>query len=169
MMLDNRVTQAEFAELVGVTQPRVAQLIANNVLPRDGTARAWLRMYCERLRAEAAGRADSELSSARARLADAQAQRAERRNKVESGEFAAVGLLEVVLSHVARQIVARLDSLVPQIKRRVPDMPAAALATIEAELAACRTLCANANIADAERLEREEASLADDASDASGA
>jgi len=88
-------------------------------------------------------------------VARATAEKLEMANKVTKREFAPVPFLEIVLGHVARQISTRLDALVPHIRRRLPDLPASVLAQISAEVAACRELCAAANLADADRLARE--------------
>lgn len=155
MNLDEPIRQVEFAELVGVSEAAVSQWLAEGIIERGATGRSWVQSYCNRLREEAAGRSGV-LSQASAALKVAQRHEVELRLAVKRREYAPVGLLEVVLGHVARQVATRLDALVPQLKRRLPDLPAAALVAIEEELAACRALCASANIADAERLEREE-------------
>lgn len=154
--LDSRMTQLGFGGLVGVSQQAVSDLVSRGVLHDGDTARTWLLAYCAHIRAMAAGRdADGELSTERARVARATAEKLERANAVSRREFAPVGLLEIVLADIARQVATRLDAVVPQIRRRLPDLPAAVLAQIAAELAACRELCAAANLADAERLVRE--------------
>lgn len=154
--LDSPMTQAAFGALVGISQPAVSDLLSRDVMRPGDTARAWLLAYCEQLRAVAAGRdPDGELSIERARVARATAEKLEMANKVTKREFAPVPFLEVVLGHVARQISTRLDALVPHIRRRLPDLPASVLAQISAEVAACRELCANATLADADRLARD--------------
>lgn len=60
MDLDGRARQVEFAALVGVSQPAIAEHVKSGLLPKGGTYREWLRAYCERLREQAAGRAQSE-------------------------------------------------------------------------------------------------------------
>lgn len=162
MNLDGPILQVEFAELVGVSEAAVSQWLAEGVIERGATGRAWIQAYCSRLREEAAGRS-GELSRASAELKIAQRQEVELRLAIKRREFAPVGLLEIVVGHVARQIATRLDALVPQLKRRMPDLPPAAIAAIEAELATCRELCADANLAEADRLEREEEAAGEDA------
>lgn len=154
--LDRPMTQAAFGALVGISQPAVSDLLSRDVLRAGDAGGAWLLAYCEHLRTVAAGRdPDGELSVERARVARATAEKLEMANKVTKREFAPVPFLEVVLGHVARQISTRLDAMVPHIRRRLPDLPASVLAQIAAEVAACRELCANANLADADRLARD--------------
>jgi len=64
--------------------------------------------------------------------------------------------LEIVLGDIARQIATRLDALVPQVRRVLPDLPASVIAQLSAEVAACRELCAAANLRDADRLQRDD-------------
>lgn len=68
MGIDEPIKQSEFADLVGIAQSRVSELVGKKVLPRDGTGRAWLVAYCAHLRAIAAGRA-GELDLAQERAA----------------------------------------------------------------------------------------------------
>lgn len=154
--LDCRWTQSAFGTFVGVSQQAVSDLVQRGVLRADATAREWLMAYLEHLRQVAAGRApDGELSTERARVARATAEKLERQNAVARGEYAPLGVLELVLSHLARQIATRLDALVPQIKRRHPEVHARVLQQIAAEIQVCRELCAGINLQDAERLARE--------------
>lgn len=153
MGLDQPVTQAVFGALVGISQQAVSDLVARGALRTGDTARTWLLAYCEQLRTVAAGRdPDGELSSERARVARATAEKIEMANSITKREFAPVALLEVVLGDIARQISTRLDALVPHIRRRLPDLQASVLTQISAEIAACRDLCAAANLADADKL-----------------
>ncbi|HNB46918.1 MAG TPA: hypothetical protein PLL72_22255, partial [Burkholderiaceae bacterium] len=48
------------------------------------------------------------------------------------------------------------DALVPQVRRVLPDLPASVIAQLSAEVAACRELCASANLRDADRLQRDD-------------
>ena len=55
-MLDlaSPVTQARFAEVVGITQPAVSDLCARDILREGGSVGEWLHDYCARLREQAA-------------------------------------------------------------------------------------------------------------------
>jgi len=48
-------TQEQFAQLVGITQPQVSQLIAKGVLTRKDGLSKWLLQYTKNLREQAAG------------------------------------------------------------------------------------------------------------------
>jgi hypothetical protein len=60
VVLDHVATQDAFAAMVGITQPRVAALLAEGILPRGGTLAAWLLAYTERLREQAREALDAE-------------------------------------------------------------------------------------------------------------
>lgn len=68
--LDQSITQAEFADLVGTSQQAISKHFSSGVLGAEQTCRQWLLAYCERLREEAAGRVQSD---ARERRDQAQA------------------------------------------------------------------------------------------------
>lgn len=157
------MTQAEFGLLVGITQQAVSDLMGRDVLRKGDAPRAWLVSYCEHLRAVASGRdPDGELATERARVSRATADKIEMQNAVTRREYAPVAVLEVVLGDVARRISTRLDAMVPQIKRRLPDLPATAINMLATEVAACRDICASVNLADADRLDADEDEPADE-------
>ena len=56
MNLDTTCTQAQFGELVGISQPAVSDLLTREVIQPGATAGAWLIDYCAHLREQAAGR-----------------------------------------------------------------------------------------------------------------
>jgi terminase small subunit / prophage DNA-packing protein len=150
-------TQAEFGALVGVSQQAVSEMLQRGVLRDGDTASAWLVGYCAHLRTVASGRdVDSELSSQRTRVARETADKLALENAVSRREFAPIALLESVLADVARQVSIRLDSLAPLIKRRLPDLPAAAVAQIEAEVSLCREICAAVNLQSADDADDDE-------------
>ena len=99
---------------------------------------------------QAAGRdVDGNLTRERARLAKENADKVARENAVARGEYAPLAVLEAALGHVARQLATQLDSVVPTLRRRHPDLPAAALRQVADVLIQCRELCAQTNLADA--------------------
>lgn len=59
MDLNAPAKQTEFASLVGTSQQAVAKHVAGGLLERDASYAVWLIAYCEKLRTEAAGRAQS--------------------------------------------------------------------------------------------------------------
>ena len=85
------ITQAEFAVIIGVSEAKVSQLVAEGVIQRGQIAHMWLLEYCERLREVAAGRASVEaggldLVQERAALARSQREAQEIKNAVARGE-----------------------------------------------------------------------------------
>lgn len=97
MLSDDAVTQGRFAELIGISQPAVSDLLKRGVLSRDATATTWLLEYCTNLREQAAGRqADGGLNLAteRARLSRAQADIAELNLRERRGELVPIAGLE---------------------------------------------------------------------------
>ena len=126
--LDAPISQAEFAQIVGVSEARVSQLISEGVIVRGDTAHSWLLGYSERLRDQAAGRASSalgglDLVQERAALAREQREGLSIKNAVARKEFAAVGLLADVLGMAASAVVDRFDQLESVLKKSSPDLP----------------------------------------------
>ncbi len=131
------IRQEDFAAVVGISQPRVAQLVAEGVLPRDGTAAQWLLAYCERLREQAAGRGQ-ELTIERAALARSQRIGQEIKNAVAQGEYAPIGLLADALAEASASVAARFDSLAAQLQRRFPQLTEEDRAQLVSMIAAAR-------------------------------
>lgn len=122
-----RVRQADFAELVGISQQAVSQLIQKGALEPGDTLGRWILDYCDRLRDQAAGRdADGSLSKERAALARTQRVGQEIRNAKEMGEWAPIGLLADVLALAASAVTDRFDSLEGAIRKACPDLPGTA-------------------------------------------
>lgn len=140
-MLNRRITQAEFGDLVGISQPAVSDLAKRGVLKPDGSAAAWLLAYCERLREEAAGRA-GRLAESRAALDDERRIEIAMRNAIKRREYVPVVVIEQVLAKVGRQIAGIFDGFVPAIRLRWPEVTSDQLRLIEAELARARNLAA---------------------------
>lgn len=127
-LLERSISQAEFAQLIGVSEARVSQLVSEGVIARGETAQAWLLGYCERLRDQAAGRAGAEaggldLVQERAALAREQRIGQAIKNQVARKEYAEVGLLADVLARAASAVVDRFDQLEGTLRKAVPDLP----------------------------------------------
>lgn len=135
--LTKTMTQEGFAALVGVTQPRVAQLLADGTLQPSGTAALWLLQYCERLREQAAGRGQ-ELTIERAALARAQRIGQELKNAVTQGEYAPIGLLADVLAAASAAVVDRFDALTGELSRMCPHLDDASRAVVLSVIASAR-------------------------------
>ena len=128
--------------MVGLSEAKVSQLVADGVLPRGGTAHGWLLAYCGRLREVAAGRASEEgglnLVQERAALARSQREAQELKNAVARGEYAPVGLLTAVLGQAASAVVDRLEHLDGALVKACPALPDDARAVITQVIASAR-------------------------------
>jgi len=137
------ITQAEFAAVIGVSEAKVSQLVAEGVIERGQSAHAWLLAYCERLREVAAGRASGELGGLdlvqeRAALARSQREAQEIKNAVARGEFAPIGLLADVLGMASSAVVDRFEQLEGALRKACPDLPDEAKATLQQVIANAR-------------------------------
>lgn len=120
------ISQAEFAQIVGISEARVSTLISEGVLTKGDNAHGWLLGYCERLRDMAAGRASVgglDLVQERAALARSQREAQELKNAVARGEFAPIGLLADVLGEASSAVVDRMDQIEGQLRKACPDLP----------------------------------------------
>lgn len=147
--LDQVVSQAEFAQIIGVSEARVSQLVGDGVIARGDTAAEWIVAYCERLRDVAAGRGsfdggELDLVQERAKLARAQTEGVELKNSVARGEYAPIKMLAEALATASQAVVERFDQLPGQLKRACPDLPEAAREQVMATVAAARNEWARA-------------------------
>lgn len=149
--LSEIVTQKQFGELVGISQPAVSDLLQRGVLTEGAICGAWLMSYCGHLRETAAGRAaagDLDLAGERAALARAQRERIEMQNAVTRGELAPVILIEEVLTKAASKVAGILDAIPGMIRRRVPLLTADDIDLISGEVAKARNTVAKMSLAD---------------------
>lgn len=165
MRLDQPCTQAQFGELLGITQQAVSGMVAGGVLIPGDTLKGWLQKYTAHLREKAAGR-DSEL--ARQRALDTQVSRqikeitlAEKRREVVP-----VGVLDMVLATVGRSIAAALEPLPGKLNRLCPDLTPEAVALAQREIAEACDMAVSASLDVLNEPEEEEG---DDAPDQNGA
>ena len=170
-LLEQAIAQAEFAQMIGVSEARVSQLLSEGVLARGETALEWNVAYCERLRDQAAGRLGAEvggldLVQERAALAREQREGQAIKNAVARREFAPVGLLADVLGRAASAVVDRFDQLEGVLRKAVPDLPDDAKTAVLQVIASAR----NEWIRSTERLvsEHVDAMLDADAVDEAG-
>lgn len=136
-------TQTALAELVGVTQPTISNLMTEGKIPATGTLGELLQAYCQRLRLQAAGRMGDEvggldLVQERAALAREQREGQAIRNAVARKEFAPVGLLADVLGMAASSVVDRFDQLEGALRKACPDLPDEAKTTLQQVIASAR-------------------------------
>lgn len=147
--LDLAMTQAEFGELVDVSQQAVSDLIARGVLSAGATAQVWLREYTGHLREVAAGRQSAgggDLVAERTRLAKEQADRIALQNAITKRELVPTGVLVDLVSGIATQVAVIFEALPGKIRREVPDLPSTALDAIARELARARNAVADMKI-----------------------
>ncbi len=140
--LDYEATQTALAELVGVTQPTISNLMTDGKLPSSGTLGELLLAYCARLRDQAAGRMGDtmglDLVQERAALAREQREGQAIKNAVARREFAPVGLLADVLGMAASSVVDRFDQLEGALRKACPDLPDEAKTTLQSVIASAR-------------------------------
>lgn len=133
------ITQADFAELVGLSEARVSQMLAERVLEEGATGQQWLISYCSRLRVQASGRdAEGNLAKERAALSRSQRLGQDIKNAVAQGEYAPIGLLGDVLAIASAAVVDRFDALPAALRKACPDLPAEARDSIAKTVASAR-------------------------------
>ena len=138
---DAPISQAEFAQLIGVSEARVSQLLSENVLTRGETAHEWLLAYCDRLRDQAAGRSGlggADLVLERALLTRSQREAQDLKNAVARGEYAPIGALADVLGMASSAVVDRMDQVEGQLRKACPELPEDARTTVLRVLADAR-------------------------------
>ena len=142
----DRMTQKEFAALIGRSEPMVVKHKAAGRLVMDGRL-VCVRASLVKIKAHTdpgrggdhAGKppanapwgaaSDSgiaEIVAERARLLREQADRIALQNAITRGEYAPVGLLADVLGLASSAVVERFDQLEGMLKKVVPDLPDAA-------------------------------------------
>lgn len=140
--LQRHITQAEFGELVGISQQAVSEFVKGAALG-PATAGEMLLAYCDRLREMAAGRASFEtggldLVQERAALAREQRIGYEIKNAIARGTYAPITLLSEVLATANQAVVERFEQLPSMLRKACPDMPEAARDQVMQSIAAAR-------------------------------
>ena len=135
-------SQTALAGLVGITQPAISAMVADGKIPAEGTLGEVLHAYCQRLRAQAAGRLGEtmglDLVQERAALAREQREGQAIKNAVARKEFAPVGLLADVLGMASSAVVDRFDQLEGSLRKACPDLSDDAKTTVQQVIAAAR-------------------------------
>jgi phage terminase Nu1 subunit (DNA packaging protein) len=142
-LLSQPCSQADFADMVGLSEARVSQLISDGVIPKGETAHNMLLAYCERLRDVKAGHGSFEgggldLVQERAALARSQREAQDLKNAVARGEYAPIGFLADVLGHASSAVVDRLDQIEGGLRKACPDIQDEVLATVMSFVASAR-------------------------------
>lgn len=145
--LHSTCTQAEFGDLVGMSQQATSDLLVRGVLSPGATAGQWLLAYTTHLREQAASRgADSELAFQRSELARVGRERAEIKLAEARREYAPVVLIEQVLAHVGRSISDVLEPVPDDIARQCPRMTAADLQLLRRWVDQARQIASTASL-----------------------
>lgn len=147
-MLDRVLTQTEFANLVGISQPAVSDLLTRNILRPGQTGATWLLRYTNHLREQAAGRgADGELAANRAAESATRNDLLQIKLKKARGEFAGVDVISQVLAYIGSQIASKLEPLPARIKMLCPDMLPDDVKAVESAITEARNLAVAASLA----------------------
>ena len=122
------LSQQQFATVVGVSEPRISQMVKDGQLPADGTIGDWLAAYITRLRDQAAGRMGDganglDLVQERAALARSQRERIDLQNAVARGQHAPIDMLRDVLAKTIAIMVSELEQVDGLIAQTAPDLP----------------------------------------------
>ena len=142
------MTQTEFGELVGISQPAVSDLLQRDVIKPGQACGEWLGTYISHLREQAAGRGmDGELAFQRSELARVSRERAEIKLALERREYAPVQLLEQVLATVGRSVVGVLEPLHVNLHRLCPHLTPEDLKLIQLEVSKACDIAAGASLA----------------------
>lgn len=141
--LDRQGSQAELAEVIGVSEARVSQLVSDCIVERGQTLHMQVRQYCGWLREVAAGRQSEELGGLdlvqeRAALAREQRMGIEIKNAVARSEYAPIAMLAEVLATASQSVVERFDQLPAALRKTCPDLPEAARDQVMSLLANAR-------------------------------
>ena len=120
--LEDKATQAGFARMVGTSRQTINKRFSDGEFVDGETYQQWLTVYIEKLREEAAGRSDKELTAIRARKELAQA----RREELELSK-------EYKLVVVVDDLEPSLVSLMKEIQSAVMEAGNKSLQTVEAK------------------------------------
>jgi phage terminase Nu1 subunit (DNA packaging protein) len=135
------LTQAQFGDMIGVTQQAVSEFYKIAALGPGVSAGETLKAYCARLREQAAGRgSDGELDLVQERAGLAREQRIAQalKNAVTRKEFAPIGVLSEVLAAASGSVAAKLDALPGLLKKVAPDLSEQGRDAIAGEIARAR-------------------------------
>lgn len=140
--LDTRCDQKTLAEVVGLSEARISQLMKDGVMQRGDTIGEQILAYCENLRQVAGGRApgEGELDPAqeKAKL-DREKRMGQRIKNLQAlGEWAAIPLLTKTLAKASAAMASKLEALPGDLVKLVPDLPFEAVEAMRAAIAKAR-------------------------------
>ncbi len=147
---DITFTANNLAGILGLTGARVGQLRDDGIITMEVSRRYKLEAITEYLkwyRGNPAGKAGKlDTDAERARLIAAQADKAERENKIADKKVAPVEYLEAALANVLAQMVAIFDAMPMNLKRSNPKLTARDIHMIKKDLATLRNLAADVSV-----------------------
>lgn len=133
--LNRHPTQKEAGEHLDLSDRSIRELEVEFGLKGVDYTLDTLRIrYIRDLREKAAGRAaagDLDLATERARLASEQADKVAMQNAERRGELAPVVMMEQALAGAATRATRILDTIKGEIRRRMPQLPAADLRAVD--------------------------------------
>jgi terminase small subunit / prophage DNA-packing protein len=141
MQTTDTITTAALADMLGISTRSIRQHAKDGILVRAGKEYALapsVRAYCDHLRKLATGRggeaAMSTATAQRARLAKAQADFVETKNKRASGELVPAAEVETAWSGVLRTVRAGLLAVPSRVQQRLPHLTAHDVSEIDREV-----------------------------------
>lgn len=147
MNLSATCTQQEFADLVGISQPAVSDLLTRGVINAGQPVSRWLLAYAGHLREQAAGRGgDGELAANRAAESRVRKELLEIKLAERRQEVAPVAVIEMVLAHIGSQIRSQMEGLPGALKMRCPQLTSEDVQYIQREVSALCNLAASASL-----------------------
>lgn len=140
--LDTRCDQKTLAQVVGLSEARISQLMKDGVMQRGDTLGEQILAYCENIREVAGGRSpgEGELDPAqeKAKL-DRERRMGQRIKNLQAlGEWAAIPLLEKTLAKASAAMASKLEALPGEIMKLVPDLPFEAVEVMRKAIAKAR-------------------------------
>jgi hypothetical protein len=154
LRLDEPCTQAQFGEVIGVSQQAVSEMLEREVIERGATLGEWLLAYCAAQRKVADGR-DSDL--ARERTIKTRVERLDKEIdlEVKRKTYAPVGFLDEVLATVGRKIAGTLDPLAGQLAKLCPALTPEDVVMVQRTVSQACDVAAAAALAVLDELEAE--------------
>lgn len=142
-LMQQPTSQADFAEMIGVSEARISQMVSEGVIAQGDTAHQWVLASYERLRGQAAGRMGDTVGGLDPAQESAALKRSQRigqdlKNAVVKREYAPIGLLADILGQASSAVVDRFDQLEGALKKACPDLPDEAKSTVMQVLASAR-------------------------------
>ena len=145
------VSQGEFGALIGITRPRVTQLMTEGALKRGGTLKEWTQAIIERAREQPHGRPQKapkaiepedpdapDLNKERALLTREQRHTVVMKRRIALGEYASIGVLADVLGSASSAVVAQFDQMESTLAKSCPGLDERAKQAVLAMLAKAR-------------------------------